>query len=169
MFQVNADITTYLEDLAIKVANNQKPILISRRKLHRDTETHRKKESGTKTTNLDKNDIAGRNAKRKRRRTSSSVLNKSSSSDVVVIDDDEPSNYNTSDDDDDDDDDDESETSFVEEKRLMKVVFLKFEENTRPPYYGTWRKKSKNISGRRPFGQDTVRLNLSNSLNSTLH
>lgn len=31
---------------------------------------------------------------------------------------------------------------------------LQFCENVRPPYWGTWRKKSKNIGPRKPFGQD---------------
>lgn len=73
---------------------------------------------------------------------------------AIVIDDNSNGNeYST-----DDDEEDENETSFVEEKRLMKVVYLKFNENTRPPYYGTWRKKTKKISGRKPFAQDTVRV-----------
>lgn len=79
-------------------------------------------------------------------------LNKSNIEGVVVIEDNESnSNLCSS-----DDEDDENETSFVEEKKLMKAIYLKFEENTRPPYYGTWTKKSKNITGRRPFAQDTV-------------
>ena len=31
---------------------------------------------------------------------------------------------------------------------------LQFHENVRPPYWGTWRKKSKNIRPKNPFGQD---------------
>lgn len=39
-------------------------------------------------------------------------------------------------------------------------LFL-FKENRRPAYYGTWRKKSKTISARRPFIQDAVSLHIS--------
>jgi chromatin assembly factor 1 subunit A len=36
------------------------------------------------------------------------------------------------------------------------VKFLLFDpkEYRRPPYYGTWRKRSKNINGRKPFAKD---------------
>ncbi|XP_053693319.1 chromatin assembly factor 1 subunit A [Sabethes cyaneus] len=39
-------------------------------------------------------------------------------------------------------------------KRYRAKYFL-FEENRRPPYLGTWRKKSAKISARHPFAQDT--------------
>lgn len=54
---------------------------------------------------------------------------------------------------------------MIEEKpkKMYRVKFLKFEENRRPPYYGTWRKKSSKLGPRRPFAQDTV-----SSLNSIL-
>ena len=95
--------------------------------------------------------------KTKRRKSSGLVANEKHdsavmSADAIVINDSSNDNeYST------DEEEDENETSFVEEKRQMKVVFLKFNENTRPPYYGTWRKKTKKISGRKPFSQDTVR------------
>ncbi|CAG5099763.1 Similar to CHAF1A: Chromatin assembly factor 1 subunit A (Bos taurus), partial [Cotesia congregata] len=38
------------------------------------------------------------------------------------------------------------------EKHRAKLLF--FSENRRPPYYGTWRKKSKSVNPRRPFGKD---------------
>lgn len=38
----------------------------------------------------------------------------------------------------------------------MRVKFLKFHENRRPPYYGTWRKKSETIRPRRPLLEDKV-------------
>ncbi|XP_017086136.1 chromatin assembly factor 1 subunit A-B [Drosophila eugracilis] len=38
----------------------------------------------------------------------------------------------------------------------MRAKFLKFADNRRPPYYGTWRKKSSCISARRPLAQDKV-------------
>ena len=62
---------------------------------------------------------------------SSSILNKSNA-EIVVIEDNSNSNSNMCSS---DDEDDENETSFVEEKKLMKAVYLRFEENTRPPYY----------------------------------
>uniref|UniRef100_A0A914V1J3 Chromatin assembly factor 1 subunit A n=1 Tax=Plectus sambesii TaxID=2011161 RepID=A0A914V1J3_9BILA len=36
----------------------------------------------------------------------------------------------------------------------MKAKLIQFHDNCRPPYYGTWRKKSVFITGRRPYGQD---------------
>lgn len=38
----------------------------------------------------------------------------------------------------------------------MKAKYLHFADNRRPPYYGTWRKKSSSISARRPLAQDKV-------------
>ncbi|XP_055677413.1 chromatin assembly factor 1 subunit A [Lutzomyia longipalpis] len=35
-----------------------------------------------------------------------------------------------------------------------RVKFLSFHENQRPPYYGTWRKKSSKLGPRNPFGKD---------------
>ncbi|VDK20306.1 unnamed protein product [Anisakis simplex] len=37
----------------------------------------------------------------------------------------------------------------------MRAKLFQFHDNYRPPYYGTWRKRSKTITGRRPFGRDT--------------
>ena len=49
------------------------------------------------------------------------------------------------------------------ELRTMRVPnkyrFLSFHEDTRPPYHGTWSKKSYLVTGRRPFGKDTSHLN----------
>lgn len=42
----------------------------------------------------------------------------------------------------------------AEDELFFTAKLLQFCENVRPPYWGTWRKKSKVISGRRPFGQD---------------
>ncbi|KAH8318281.1 hypothetical protein KR074_006844 [Drosophila pseudoananassae] len=36
----------------------------------------------------------------------------------------------------------------------MRAKYLHFADNRRPPYYGTWRKKSCTISARRPLAQD---------------
>jgi len=36
----------------------------------------------------------------------------------------------------------------------MRAKFLKFEGNRRPPYFGTWRKKSKSVTPRKPFALD---------------
>ncbi|XP_073833920.1 chromatin assembly factor 1, p180 subunit [Musca autumnalis] len=47
----------------------------------------------------------------------------------------------------------EDTPAYIREE--MRVKFYKFHDNRRPPYYGTWRKKSKVITGRRPFAQDT--------------
>lgn len=39
-----------------------------------------------------------------------------------------------------------------------RYKFLSFCEDVRPPYYGTWSKKSKFITGKKPFGIDTAQL-----------
>lgn len=46
---------------------------------------------------------------------------------------------------------------------LFRVKYLHFDpkEYRRPPYYGTWRKKSKFVTARRPFGRDTVSYGIS--------
>ncbi|XP_044727563.1 chromatin assembly factor 1 subunit A isoform X2 [Chrysoperla carnea] len=36
----------------------------------------------------------------------------------------------------------------------MKVKLLQFQENRRPPYWGTWRKKSSEVKARKPLGTD---------------
>lgn len=43
-----------------------------------------------------------------------------------------------------------------EPKKLYRAKFFKFSENRRPPYYGTWRKKSKTINARKPLAIDSV-------------
>ncbi|XP_055309206.1 chromatin assembly factor 1 subunit A-like [Sitodiplosis mosellana] len=42
-----------------------------------------------------------------------------------------------------------------EPKKLYRAKFFKFAENRRPPYYGTWRKKSATVRARKPFGLDS--------------
>lgn len=37
----------------------------------------------------------------------------------------------------------------------MRAHLLQFHHDIRPPYFGTWQKKSKLVTARRPFGQDT--------------
>ncbi|XP_065059859.1 chromatin assembly factor 1 subunit A-A-like [Rhopilema esculentum] len=46
-----------------------------------------------------------------------------------------------------------------EEKNIMAVKLLQFSENYRPPYYGTWKKRSKKITPRNPFKKDENLLN----------
>lgn len=58
---------------------------------------------------------------------------------------------------------DEMETDCVEverkaEKKQHRAKLLQFHENRRPPYWGTWRKKSKFVRPRAPLNQDKVRL-----------
>lgn len=55
-----------------------------------------------------------------------------------------------------DDDDVEAETDIVSKRTLMRAKLLQFHENHRPPYYGTWRKKSKTIKPRNPCQKDDV-------------
>lgn len=40
--------------------------------------------------------------------------------------------------------------------RSMKAKYYHFHSDYRPPWYGTWRKRSKRITGRRPFATDNV-------------
>ena len=47
--------------------------------------------------------------------------------------------------------------------------FLYFHENTRPAYYGTWRKKSTHLSPRNPFKQDQVSLVAYNRRHESSH
>ncbi|CAG8616388.1 10982_t:CDS:10, partial [Racocetra persica] len=49
---------------------------------------------------------------------------------------------------------DDLSSLFGDDKKIW-MKLLQFEENYRPPYYGTWTKSSKIISGRRPFAKDT--------------
>ncbi|GBP27128.1 Chromatin assembly factor 1 subunit A [Eumeta japonica] len=49
----------------------------------------------------------------------------------------------------------ESEPTIREK---LKPKLLSFHENRRPPYWGTWRKKSNFIKPRKPFGQDEKQL-----------
>ena len=158
-----------MEELSIKIANNKLPAVVTRRKLRKEAEAKRKEDTERcRNHEIDESKNGDPNSKKnnsftkelepkiKRKRSSlssSALLNKSLNAEVVVIEDDNSNNPCSSE----DEDEDENETSFVEEKKLMKSIYLKFEENTRPPYYGTWRKKSNNITGRRPFAQDTVR------------
>lgn len=41
-------------------------------------------------------------------------------------------------------------------KSCFRAKFYKFYDNRRPPYYGTWRKHSQQITARRPFARDEV-------------
>ncbi|XP_074598012.1 chromatin assembly factor 1 subunit A-like [Brevipalpus obovatus] len=43
--------------------------------------------------------------------------------------------------------------------KFHKAIFLSFEENLRPAYYGTWSKRPKVVSGRRPFSKESDVLN----------
>ena len=38
----------------------------------------------------------------------------------------------------------------------MRAKFLKFDENRRPAYWGTWRKTSQSVGPRRPFGKEVL-------------
>lgn len=48
----------------------------------------------------------------------------------------------------------EDTPAYIREQ--MRVKFYKFHDNRRPPYYGTWRKKSSVVNPRKPFAQDKV-------------
>lgn len=40
-------------------------------------------------------------------------------------------------------------------RKLNRAKLFQFHDNWRPPYYGTWRKRSTVITGRKPFAKDT--------------
>ncbi|PZC84056.1 hypothetical protein B5X24_HaOG206402 [Helicoverpa armigera] len=44
------------------------------------------------------------------------------------------------------------------QREKLRPKLLSFHENRRPPYWGTWRKKSASVKPRRPFGQDEKQL-----------
>ncbi|CAH1637272.1 unnamed protein product [Spodoptera littoralis] len=44
------------------------------------------------------------------------------------------------------------------QREKLRPKLLSFHENRRPPYWGTWRKKSACVKPRRPFGQDEKQL-----------
>jgi hypothetical protein len=46
--------------------------------------------------------------------------------------------------------------SYPTAGQLPRPKLLQFWENRRPPYWGTWRKKSQSIRPRNPFGADEV-------------
>lgn len=54
----------------------------------------------------------------------------------------------------------EADVIVIDEKAKAELSLhpklLQFSENVRPPYWGTWRKRSKNISPRNPFAQDVM-------------
>ena len=55
-------------------------------------------------------------------------------------------------------DDSGAEKTLVEDEELkpkrVRAKLLQFTENQRPPYWGTWTKKSKFVGPRKPFGRD---------------
>ncbi|XP_012282011.1 chromatin assembly factor 1 subunit A [Orussus abietinus] len=57
------------------------------------------------------------------------------------------------------DEEDDDTSNIVDQNTLTidkhRPKLLTFTENRRPPYWGTWRKKSNRISARRPFTRDT--------------
>ncbi|KYM95572.1 Chromatin assembly factor 1 subunit A-B [Cyphomyrmex costatus] len=59
-----------------------------------------------------------------------------------------------------DDDNDDSSNIITNTHNLEKhrPKLLQFDENRRPPYWGTWRKRSIIINSRRPFAKDKVRI-----------
>lgn len=41
-------------------------------------------------------------------------------------------------------------------KEILRAKLLQFSENNRPPYYGTWRKKTAKLKAKNPFKKDQV-------------
>ena len=54
--------------------------------------------------------------------------------------------------------DQELEAKALSNQKSIRVKYLHFDkkEYRRPPYYGTWRKKSSKIKPRKPFAKDEV-------------
>jgi len=79
--------------------------------------------------------------------------------DVEILDEDEDAD----DESDPEDDLDETNVNIIMRKggdktiKIPKAKLLKFHENRRPAYWGTWTKQTNKISGRRPFGRDEDR------------
>lgn len=42
----------------------------------------------------------------------------------------------------------------IKTRGSLRARFLQFSEDVRPPYFGTWQKSSKLVTGRKPFGKD---------------
>lgn len=61
-----------------------------------------------------------------------------------------------------DEDNDGSSNIITDTHNLEKhrPKLLQFNENRRPPYWGTWRKRSRVLNSRRPFEKDEVRINI---------
>jgi len=78
--------------------------------------------------------------------------------DVEILDDEDDAEES-----DPEDDLDETNVNIIMRKggdksiKVPRAKLLKFHENRRPAYWGTWTKQSKFISGRRPFGRDEDR------------
>ncbi|KAJ1674949.1 hypothetical protein EV182_002234 [Spiromyces aspiralis] len=71
-----------------------------------------------------------------------------------------PSNNNNDDGDDDYDECDEGE-KLLERLRRYPMKLIRFHDNRRPAYWGTWMKQIKYVSGRRPFAKDVSVLDYS--------
>ncbi|PIK44188.1 putative chromatin assembly factor 1 subunit A-like [Apostichopus japonicus] len=56
------------------------------------------------------------------------------------------------------DSDIEEVPSSSSEELTAKAKLLQFHENHRPPYFGTWRKRSVSVTGRKPFAKDKDQL-----------
>lgn len=54
----------------------------------------------------------------------------------------------------------DSDLDIIEDGKELRIgKLLQFHDNVRPAWFGTWTKKSKNVSGRKPFAQDSKFLN----------
>lgn len=61
------------------------------------------------------------------------------------------------------DDDNEGSSNIITDTHNLekhRPKLLQFNENRRPPYWGTWRKRSSVLNSRRPFAKDKVRINI---------
>nr|CAH7717800.1 unnamed protein product [Callosobruchus chinensis] len=56
-------------------------------------------------------------------------------------------------------DSDLGETVHEDKKQKFRAKFLKFHDNRRPAYFGTWRKRSRYIKPRKPLAEDTDNFN----------
>uniref|UniRef100_A0A146LFT6 Chromatin assembly factor 1 subunit A n=1 Tax=Lygus hesperus TaxID=30085 RepID=A0A146LFT6_LYGHE len=52
--------------------------------------------------------------------------------------------------------DHEDEAALCVKTKRQRAKLLQFHDNRRPPYWGTWRKKSSAVTPRKPFAQDKV-------------
>jgi len=146
------DESTYLRKQSETIKEKGKPKYLSRRKKRRELEgalAARRKENikqERKNQRVKQGVSCPGEGKEEEKKDCSKKVEE-----VVVINDDSNDLVDA----DGEDTEEEGDVSLCEKTSCLYIAkLLQFSENTRPAYYGTWRKTSKHISGRKPFGMD---------------